>query len=178
MGGIGSGRRYQGGKDTTSDYYSLDVRRLQRDGLLVSGWSFGWNWNSNDKKVASIQVHTHADHVILDYRHRRGEEEWKTQYYPVMLNWTICRYGGRRVWFICPARGCRRRVALLYLGGSGIFACRHCYQLAFACQRETPDDRAARRAGRIRDRLGWDLGILSKSGNKPKPDKPEPKRVN
>jgi hypothetical protein len=168
MGGIGSGRRYQGGKDTTGDYRSLDVRRLQRDGLLVSGRSFGWSWYFNDEKVASIQIHTQVDRVILDYWHRKGEEEWKTQHYPVMLDWTACRYGGRRVWFICPASRCGRRVALLYLGGSGIFACRHCYQLAFACQRETPDDRAARRADRIRDRLGWDRGILNKSGDKPK----------
>jgi hypothetical protein len=144
------------------------VSRLQRDGLLVSGRSFGWSWYSNDEKVASIQIHTQADRVILDYRHRKGEGEWKAQYYPVMLDWTACHYGGRRAWFFCPARGCSRRVAVLYIGGSGIFACRHCYQLAYACQRETPDDRAARRADRIRDRLKWNRGILNEKGFKPK----------
>jgi len=168
MGGIGSGRGYQGGKDTTSDYHSLDVMRLQRDGLLVSSRSFGWNWNSNDEKVASIQIHTQADCVILDYRHRKGDKEWKSLYYTVMLDWTACRYGGRRAWFFCPARGCVRRVALLYIGGSGIFACRHCYHLVHTCQRETPDDRAARRADKIRDRLEWNRGILNDKGFKPK----------
>ena len=40
MGGMGSGRRYQGGKDTTSDMRPLDIRRLQRDGLLTPGRAF------------------------------------------------------------------------------------------------------------------------------------------
>jgi len=168
MGGRGSGRRYQVGKDTTSDYRSLDVRRLQRDDLLVSGRSFSWNWYSNDEKVASIQIHTQIDRVLLDYRHRKGDEEWKSQYYPVMLDLTACGYGGQRAWFRCPAIGCGRRVALLYLGSSGIFACRHCYQLVYACQRETKDDQAARQADRIRDKLGWKRGILNNTGNKPK----------
>ena len=43
MGGFGSGRG-QGGKDTTSDMRALDIRRLQRDGLLTPGRAFGWNW--------------------------------------------------------------------------------------------------------------------------------------
>ena len=60
------------------------------------------------------------------------------------------------------------RVALLYLGGAGVFACRHCYRLAYACQREAADDRAVRRAGNIRERLGWQAGIANPSGGKPK----------
>ncbi|MBU1665653.1 MAG: hypothetical protein KKG92_09650 [Gammaproteobacteria bacterium] len=59
-------------------------------------------------------------------------------------------------------------MALLYLGSAGIFACRHCYKLAYACQRETADDRAMRRADAIRRRLGWDAGIANPEGDKPK----------
>ena len=40
MGGCGSGLG-QSGKDITSDYKELDERRLQRDGLLAPGLSFG-----------------------------------------------------------------------------------------------------------------------------------------
>jgi hypothetical protein len=47
-------------------------------------------------------------------------------------------------------------------------SCRHYYKLAYASQRETGDDRAARRADRIRDRLGWEAGILNGDGDKPK----------
>lgn len=166
MGGIGSGRRYQGGKDTTSDMRALDVRRLQRDGLLAPGRAFGWRWTRNGEEVASIQIRTEADRVILNYRSRSNGGEWQPMEYPVYLEWTGMHFGGRRVWFRCPARGCGRRVAILF--GGSIFACRHCHKLAYECQRETDDDRAARRADTIRQRLGWEPGILNGGGGKPK----------
>ena len=125
MGGWGSGRG-QSGKDTTSDYRALDVRRLQRDGLLAPGRSFGWNWTRDGETVASIQVRAETDRIILNYRHKSGGSDWQPMDYPVRLAWTDCTLGGRRAWLLCPARGCGRRVALLYIGGSGIFACRHC----------------------------------------------------
>ena len=166
MGGRGSGRRYQGGKDITSDYRSLDVRRLQRDGLLAPGKAFSWTWTRDDKTVASIQLRTEANRLILDYRYRRRGDDWQPMEYPVWLDWTDCTFGGRRAWFRCPAQGCGRRVAILYL--AGMFVCRHCLRLAYVCQRESADDRAARRADRIRVQLGWELGILNGKGWKPK----------
>lgn len=168
MGGMGSGRRYQGGKDTTDDCRSLDVRYLQRDGLLSAGRSFVLNWTRNGEKVASIQVQTEAGRVILDYRHQHGGGEWKSVNYPVLIEWTPCHYGGTRAWFLCPANGCGRRVAKLHLASAGIFACRHCYQLAYSSQRENADDRATRQAEKIRDRLKWVSGILNGHGCKPK----------
>lgn len=167
MGGWGSGRG-QSGKDTTSDYCALDVRRLQRDGLLTPGRSFNWQWSINGEKVADINIRIEPDRVILNYRSRSNGGDWQPMDYPVRLDWTNCTLGGRRAWLLCPARGCGRRVALLYIGGSGIFACRHCYKLAYASQRETDDDRAMRRADNIRRRLGWEVGILNGEGDKPK----------
>jgi hypothetical protein len=167
MGGIGSGRRSQIGKDTTSDYLSFDVRRLQRDGLLTPGRSFSWNWTRDSKIEASIQIRIEADRVILNYSYRRGGD-WPPVEYPVRLDRTGCNFGGQRVWFRCPAKDCGRRAAVIYLGGSGIFACRQCYQLVYACQREYKDYRALRRADRIRERLGWGAGIANAEGGKPK----------
>ena len=157
MGGYGSGR--QGGKKTTSDCRRLDVRQFQRAGLLTPGHSFGWQWKRNGNEVASIQVRTEAGQVILDYSHKAGGGDWQAMEYPVRLEWTACTLGGRRAWFLCPANGCGRRVAMLYLGGAGMLACRHCYRLAYACQRESPDNRAMRRAGDIRAGLGWRAGL-------------------
>jgi len=57
-------------------------------------------------------------------------------------------------------------VAILYL--DRVFACRQCHRLAYASTREPSDDRAARRANRIRRRLGWEPGILNEPGSKPK----------
>lgn len=166
MGGMGSGRRYQSGKRTTDDYRKLDVRRLQRDGLLMPGQSYGWNWSRNGETTASIQMRTEAERVILNYRSRSNGGEWKAMEYPVRLDWTGCNLGGKRAWFRCPAKGCGRRVAILY--GGQVFACRHCLNLAYECQRETAGDRACRRADAIRLRLGWRPGILNGSGWKPK----------
>jgi hypothetical protein len=167
MGGMGSGRRWHfGANDTTDDYRSIDVRRWRRDGLLDPHQSFGWQWSRRGEVVASIQVRTQPDRVILTYRHRSGGSDWKDESYTVYLDWTECHLGGQRPWFLCPARGCGRRVAILY--GGAIFACRHCYRLAYPSQRETNDDRAARRADRIRERLGWEPGILNGNGLKPK----------
>ena len=142
------------------------MRRWKRDGLLAPHRSFGWQWSQHDEVYASIQVCAEQDRVILTYRHRSGGEEWKDESYPVHLDWTSCHIGGKRPWFLCPARGCSRRVAILY--GGGIFACRHCSQLAYPSQREPVYDRMARRADRIRDKLGWDQGILNGKGCKPK----------
>lgn len=165
MGGFGSGR-WQYGKNTTSDMRPLDIRKLQRNGLLTPGRAFGWHWTVNGKEVASIQMRTEVDRVILNYRTRSNVGEWQPMEYPVYLEWTGLHFGGRRAWFLCPAKGCGRRVAILF--GGSIFACRHCYRLAYASERETAGDRAMRRAGKIRDRLGWEAGIANPEGGKPK----------
>lgn len=152
-------------KNTTSDMRPLDIRRLQRDGLLTPGRASGWHWTVGGEEVASIRMRAEADRVILNYRSRSNGGGWRPVEYPVYLEWTPCNLGGRRAWWRCPARGCGRRVAALF-GGSN-FACRHCHKLAYACQRETDDDRAARRADTIRRRLGWKPGILNGEGWKP-----------
>jgi hypothetical protein len=168
MGGMGSGRGYQGGKATTSGCYQLDVRKLQRAGALTASASFGWHWSRNGESVASIQARAEERPRDPELQSQERRRDWQAMDYPVRLEWTACTLGGRRAWFLCPANGCGRRVALLYLGGAGIFACRHCYRLAYACQRETADDRAMRRADNIRERLGWQAGIANPSGGKPK----------
>lgn len=165
MGGYGSGRQF--GADCTEDYRSIDVRRWQRDGLLVPGQYFSWRWSLNDESIASISVKIETGQMRLIYNHRSNGSDWENMEYPVFLQTTSCHYGGARYWFTCPAVGCSRRVAVLYLGGK-IFACRHCYQLAYRCQRETTDDRAIRRADKIRHNINWEPGILNSSGHKPK----------
>ncbi len=166
MGGPGSGHRWRyGAKATTNDYRTLDIRHWAREGVLRPGYWGGWKWTRDGETVASIQMRAEQDRVILMYRHSSGGGEWKDEEYPVRIVRTPCHLGGSRAWFICPAVGCGRRVANLY--GGTIFACRHCYQLAYASARDAAD-RAARRANRLRARLGWEPGILNGSGCKPK----------
>lgn len=167
MGGSGSGNRWRiGAKSTTADYRTLDVRRWAREGMLTPGVLGGGKWTCGGETVASMQTHVEHDRVILFYRHRSGGEEWSDEWQPVRILCTPCNFGGSRPWFICPEPGCGRRVAILY--GGGIFACRHCHQLAYSSARKSPGDRAAKRADRLRARLGWEPGILNGGGGKPK----------
>ena len=152
MGGRGSGR-YSYGVGTTNEYQRIDVRYLQRRGYLASPTWTRLNWNRNGEHCASIQISTTRQSVTLDYKRRDGDGKWVPVRYPVYLDWTPCNYGGERAWFRCPASCCGRRVAILYYGG--IFACRHCYRIAYTSQRENYWGRAQIRADKIRDRLGW-----------------------
>lgn len=164
MGGFGSGRH--GGKSCTDDMRALDVRRLERDGFLKLGMRFSWQWTRRDEVVATISLAVDTDRVVLSYRQREQGGEWQDLSYPVRLERTPCHFGGSRVWWRCPVAVCGRRVAILH--GGVVFACRSCHRLAYRCQRETDDDRAARRAETIRRRLGWEPGILNGNGWKPK----------
>jgi hypothetical protein len=167
MGGPGSGNRWHfGAASITEDYRALDVRYLARNGMLRPGYWGALQWKRKGETVASIRLRADLDRVVLMYRHRSSGEDWKDEEYPVGIARTPCNLGGSRDWFICPARGCGRRMAILF--GGGIFACRHCYRLAYPSSREHASDRATRRADRLRERLGWEPGILNGEGIKPK----------
>lgn len=136
--------------------------------MVIPGLGFRWCWTQEGKELTSIAVRTDSDRVTLSYRYRRNDGQlWKVTEYSVRVEWTRCNYGGARAWFRCPARGCGRRVAILYLGGE-VFACRHCHQLAYECQREQAHHRALRRAQAIRQRLGWTGNICVPFPRKPR----------
>jgi hypothetical protein len=84
----------------------------------------------------------------------------------VSITWTPCNYGGERAWFICPALGCGRRVAILY--GGRVFACRRCYQLAYESQRLTARDRVLAKAQKIRLQLCGSTSTFERFPRKPK----------
>lgn len=166
MGGIGSGRHYQGGKDITSDMKSLDIRELQRQGLLLPDMGFSWNWTRNGEKIPSLRIYTDTDRMIISYQDMTRSGELQFMEYTVYLERTDCNLGGQRAWFNCPTYECGRRVAILY--NDSILACRHCHKLVYACQRESDNHRSIRRADGIRRRLGWKPGIANPEGGKPK----------
>lgn len=145
--------RHRGGRDTTESYLKLDVRRMQRGGFLRAGSWSTWTWSRNGERLASIQMRTDFDCVVLIYRHQGyGEDEWTRKDYPVSLEWTRCNYGGERAWFRCPRPGCGRRVATLW--GGAMFYCRQCQNLAYESQNETAWDRALTKVQSIKVKLG------------------------
>jgi len=166
-GGIRQWKTWRG--RCTDDMRPLDARKISRAGLLTPGRWFNWQWMCNDEVTAAIGLRVESDRVVLNYRNQsrhHNDGEWEPMTYAVRLDWTPCGFGGRRVWWLCPAVGCGRRVAVLH--GGRVFACRQCNRLAYRGQREADDDRATRRADTIRRWLGWEPGILNGNGWKPK----------
>ena len=159
MGGYGSGR-WHTGRRTTGGMWRLDVRWLHREGLLTVGRCSTVRWSHNGQPAASISVSAHDGQVMLKYRSRSQGGDWEDMEYSVALQWTGCRFGGQRPWFLCPS--CGRRVAVLW--GGTIYACRHCHKLAYTSQREDRCGRLLSRSLKIRERLGWDDDY----GQKPK----------
>lgn len=158
---------YRTGKNTTDGCRSIDVRNLARQGFLRPGASFSLHWNQLGVTVASVQGYAAANSIILSDRQRRhASDQWQQTDYPVQLVRTPCHYGGERAWFLCPARGCGRRVAILY--GGNIFACRHCYRLAYQSQREQGYQRALSHTQAIRARLGGSGNLADPFPSKPK----------
>jgi hypothetical protein len=106
------------------------------------------------------------------FRSRTSEgSEWKAIEQRVPITWTACHLGGRRAWFRCTVyssgRYCGRRVALLYSAGE-LFACRHCYGLAYASQHEALRYRGLGKAQKIRMRLGGSGNMFDAFPDKPR----------
>lgn len=171
MGGYGSGGRNAVNNGTVEQFRSIDVMRLRREGCLNPGYIGSWRWSRDGETVANIGLRANDGGLVLNYRLRRGGAEWEDVDQRIRIQWEPCRLGGQRPWFECSVyhrgRYCGRKVANLYLVGS-LFACRHCYRLAYQCQREKAWDRALRRSTKIRASVGGEPGLAA-----PFPDRPK-----
>ena len=141
------------------DVLDLDIRRLVRNvGKLDNVQPFSWKWLRGQKHRAVVYFEPEADGLRLT----KGFGDRLMEFLPVV--YTRCHFGGERSWWLCPA--CGERVAVLYAGSH--FACRRCHHLSYTSQKETREDRAIRRAEKIRSRLGWGPGSANPEGGKPK----------
>jgi hypothetical protein len=165
-------RRAGGGRVVCESCLFIDVRDWNRRGYLRAGQSFTCSWDCAGKPIGSISVRTEADAAILTYRSRHpGEVASRPVQQRVPIVWTMCHLGGRRPWFRCTVysrgRYCGRRAAILYAGGD-LYACRHCYGLAYASQQESPRFRNISRSRKIRMRLGGGVDLGTPFPQKPR----------
>jgi hypothetical protein len=162
--------RYSGGgKSTVESCRSIDVLDWHR--RFRSPQRFSWAWARDGEQVASINVEMERHSVTLRYRSRSCGQDWTNVEQRVAIAWTPCRFGGERPWFICSVYAndtyCGRQVAKLYDAGR-LFACRHCYRLAYASQQESAHRRGLWKAQKIRMRLGGSASMLDNFPDKPK----------
>ena len=152
MGGWGSGRWPRTRDGLFEQVRRIDVRQLQREGVLRTGWTGAYSWTTDGKPSASVSLVFVDDVLLLGYEYRpRGAGEPITVERRVHIEWTPCNYGGRRSWFRCPA--CGHRMAHVFVADERI-ACRRCLNLRYASQTEGRVDLASRKARRTRARLG------------------------
>jgi hypothetical protein len=164
-------RHAGGGKNTVEGCRSIDVLEWHRLGYLRSPRRVSLAWSRDGEQVASINVETQRHSVTLKYQSRSYGEEWSDVAQRIPIAWTPCRFGGERPWFVCSvvANGvyCGRRVTKLY-GAGRLFACRHCYRLAYTSQRESVHQRGLWKSQQIRVRLGGSPSTLDEFPDKPK----------
>jgi hypothetical protein len=142
-------------KNVIEGYLYVDVRRFRREGPLSLGNLFTWHRMCRNESLDKVAVKVNAESLTLFYRNHSQS---------VILTTTPCHLGGCRYWFRCD---CGKRVAILYAGDSR-FACRHCLNLNYQTQHLELHERLARKAHRLRDRLGFPTGFRNGGGPKPK----------
>jgi hypothetical protein len=155
-------------RETTSAYSRLDVRWLNREGFLTSPQrNYTVTWSTRGVPTSSINIERDPNGIVLSYNYgNQRQGEVRRLEYLVNIEWTQCNYGGSRPWFRCPAKGCGRRVAVLY--GGVIFACRQCHSLSYDSQKESAYNRALNRAQAIREKLGGSRNVAENFPLKPK----------
>lgn len=141
---LGAGR--PAWKPKTTQYRSIDARRLQRDDLLRAGLAYAWQWKDDAGKVlSSIGICTHESGITVSYC--TGGEDVEQR---IATTTTRCHYGGVRIWFVCPY--CHKRRALLYMARRQV-ACRQCFRMTYPSQCEDVVGRLWRKQRKIEARL-------------------------
>ena len=102
---------------------------------------------------------TQPDSLPVSYKHRG-----KHHSYNIELAKTLCNCGNYRYWFLCPS--CSKRTGVLYCAGS--YVCRHCIGANYHSQLQQPVDRIYTKLNALRERLGWQVGVIHGIGERPK----------
>ena len=158
-GGIrfGAGRPRE--RRTVESALAFDVRRLKRDGCLISGTrlQMSWNWQQWDgSRTASIGVAVSEDKLTLTYTADDIPNEQC-----IYIDRTPCHFAGVRPWLLCPH--CGRRQAVLYFGRHR-FACRSCNNLAYRTQQLDLVVRSWRKQRKIEAKMGGENALFKPKG--------------
>ena len=107
------------GRALFEEYPRLDVRHLNREGLLHGAHGIEWS----DGSFAGFDADDDGLTIVHNLVHYPGELDDE-----LPLTWTPCNFGGSRPWFVCPKCGTRAAV----LSAFPRFRCRDCHPLVYA----------------------------------------------
>ncbi len=156
MGGYGSGR--VGERELITNLRFLNVRWLNKQGLLKSKGVKTLSWSRNGKPWGKMEVLVEEDCIRLIYKVSRNDGPWEDKDVEIKLLKTSCRFGGFQYWFECPV--CRRRVCCVYL--SNTWCCRHCGHLAYPSENEDEIERLRSKALKLKEKLRGEYWIKPK----------------
>ena len=154
MGGIGSGRSCWRSKNfveetrfITSGWVKAHLQTLSKRPLQV-------NWHQGKESLGSVGVSlVNHNQLCIQYKYRRScEGDWSTVTEFIPLQFSACRYGGSRLWLICPK--CGKRVAIIYV--DTVVACSSCLGLRYQSEYEDDISRLQSKVRKIFDRIGHD----------------------
>lgn len=170
MGGYGSGR--SGGRPTSEacGSFVLTTTLFARAGLrpgLKGAVELKWSGDDAPFPVSAAIDTTGSTYRFLELAHAPRNQSAVPQRYQVRLETSPQRLGGVRWWFRCPQSG--RRCTKLFLPRGGYrFWSRQAYELGYASQRESPQDRAQRQAIKVHKALGGEGNWRDGAPAKPK----------
>ena len=101
MGGLGSGRRKDRTRKTVESYRTLDVDQLAKNGCLRPGCFSTCQW-ADGNEVVSINFRAEGERLHLSYPVRVGDRERRDVTDTIPIVRLPCRFGGSRVYFLCP----------------------------------------------------------------------------
>lgn len=145
MGGLGSGREKHSRRWKTTETICIDSRVLRTSSPGEGVHLCSQSWYRNRDLFAWIHMVVSPDQVRLEVA--KGPKGLRP-IHTLLVEWSRCRYGGQRAWFVC--RECLKRTAKVYVGSQGTFACRTCCRLVYPSQYQDPATRALKKAEKVR----------------------------
>lgn len=144
----GAGR--PGTRRVAEDLMRIDLRVLRRLDLLKRRGPFRFAWSVAGEEVGSAVLEVFDERLTVRLHAQVAQGVWQPMTQSVRLEATPCRFGGSRLWAVCPA--CRGRVLALYWANAR-FACRGCQSVRYRSQGESARHRSIARFHALDDAL-------------------------
>lgn len=144
---------------------TLDVSDLNANRALKSGVKSLVSEYVDDRLVWVASVEMHDE--ILTVSPAIDRTPLQFQMVRLRVCNVLCHYGGRQPFFLCPLKGCQKRIKRLYLV-DGHLACRTCHGLSYASQGKDRFGRLLHQANKLRIKLGGSPGTSYPIAPRPK----------